>query len=157
MNGKRDVLVNELKKHPDIVDVTRTESPIVSPLNIGYSIQGPNINMKFNTIGVEENFLSFLGLKITEGRAFNASDYLGNKQILIFNETARKAFDIKTDQLIAREKVIGFMEDYHFRPLQYELSPLALFPTDYVRYFYVKIASPIRSMPWNTSEKPIGN
>ena len=142
MNGKRDVLVNELKKHPDIVDVTRTESPIVSPLDIGYSIQGPNINMKFNTIGVEENFLSFLGLKITEGRAFNASDYLGNKQILIFNETARKAFDIKTDQLIAREKVIGFMEDYHFRPLQYELSPLALFPTDYVRYFYVKIASP---------------
>lgn len=142
MNGKRDVLVNELKKHPDIVDVTRTESPIVSPLDIGYSIQGPNINMKFNTIGVEENFLSFLGLKITEGRAFNTSDYLGNKQILIFNETARKAFDIKTDQLIAREKVIGFMEDYHFRPLQYELSPLALFPTDYVRYFYVKIASP---------------
>ena len=142
MNGKRDVLVNELKKHPDIVDVTRTESPIVSPLDIGYSIQGPNINMKFNTIGVEENFLSFLGLKITEGRAFNASDYLGNKQILIFNETARKAFDIKTDQLIVREKVIGFMEDYHFRPLQYELSPLALFPTDYVRYFYVKIASP---------------
>ena len=142
MDDKSDVLVNELKKHPDIVDVTRTESPIVSPLDIGYSIQGPNINMKFNTIGVEENFLSFLGLKITEGRAFNASDYLGNKQILIFNETARKAFDIKTDQLIAREKVIGFMEDYHFRPLQYELSPLALFPTDYVRYFYVKIASP---------------
>lgn len=142
MNGKRDVLVNELKKHPDIVDVTRTENPIVTSLDAGYSIQGPNINMKFNTIGVEENFLSFLGLKITEGRAFNASDYLGNKQILIFNETARKAFDIKTDQLIAREKVIGFMEDYHFRPLQYELSPLALFPTDYVRYFYVKIASP---------------
>ena len=144
MKDKSDVLVNELKKHPDIVDVTRTGSPIVSFGVTRYNREYQGQNISFDIIRVEENFLPFLGLKITEGRAFNASDYLSNEQPVIFNETARKTFGLKlNDQHLTYEKVIGFMEDYHFLPPKYELLPLALVAShDYNYYIYIKIASP---------------
>lgn len=144
MKDKSDVLVNELKKHPDIVDVTRTGSPIVSFGVTRYNREYQGQNISFYIIRVEENFLPFLGLKITEGRAFNASDYLSNEQPVIFNETARKTFGLKlNDQHLTYEKAIGFMEDYHFLPPKYELLPLALVASrNYNYYFNIKIASP---------------
>jgi putative ABC transport system permease protein len=70
-----------------------------------------------------------MGIDTTEGREFEKQDEQAPTSIFIFNETARKQYDIGLDTEITYHmkpaKILGFCEDIHFRPLQYEQMPLA--------------------------------
>ena len=75
------------------------------------------------------DFLQLMDIDITEGRDFEKQDEQAPTSIFIFNETARKQYDIGLDTEITYHmkpaKILGFCEDIHFRPLQYEQMPLA--------------------------------
>lgn len=85
---------------------------------------------------VDENYINNLGLAFVAGGNFDASSGTSNKGKVILNEMALERFDfadpvsavgqaIVTDDTVLLE-VIGVVRNFHFRPMNYEIGPLAL-------------------------------
>lgn len=84
---------------------------------------------------VNANYISNLQLNFVAGKTFS-KDNEGRESEVILNETALKNFGFDTapdavGQTIYADdslelKVIGVVKDFHFRPMTYQLGPLAL-------------------------------
>ncbi len=85
---------------------------------------------------VDDTYLDNLELSFVAGKNFNAAEEGGIEQHVILNERALKEFQLgdpisAIGQTIYVEDslmltVIGVVKDFHFRPLHYEIGPLAL-------------------------------
>jgi putative ABC transport system permease protein len=85
---------------------------------------------------VDHNYIEQLGLVFIAGRNFDASPVMGRERHIILNERALSRFDFKTPQEALGSavylndstslEVIGVVKDFHFRPMNYEIGPLAL-------------------------------
>jgi putative ABC transport system permease protein len=92
---------------------------------------------------VEENFLRFYGLEILYGSNlpvdYNPSD---SAEFFVLNETAAKMLSDQPEELIGSEltlhfnypgfiwpgPIIGIVKDFHLSGLDYEISPMVIFP-----------------------------
>lgn len=85
---------------------------------------------------VHENYINNIGLKFLAGRNFDAAEQGERERHVILNETALVRFGF-TDPLSAigqslyvddsvMLQVIGVVKDFHFRPLNSKIGPLAL-------------------------------
>ena len=82
----------------------------------------------FLSIPVEPNFLTTMGIRITEGRNFRPEDATKEDGgSLIMNETARKMYGLKLHDMVHSDQIIGFMEDTNVGTLHKKVSPTALF------------------------------
>ena len=126
----RETFEGILKENPMIADVTFADGDIINQTRMGWGrgFNGKQIN--FQCYPVSHDFLRFMGIDITEGRDFTADDERTNGT-LIFNESARKEFDFKLGDKVNGHNgdapVVGFCEDFKFRPLQYGVSPFAFY------------------------------
>lgn len=85
---------------------------------------------------VDENYIDNLGLTFVAGGNFDASAGASNKGKVILNEKALERFGISdpasaVGQAIVTDDsvllaVIGVVRNFHFRPMNYEIGPLAL-------------------------------
>lgn len=85
---------------------------------------------------VDRNYIEQLGLEFLAGRNFDARPVMGRERQIILNERALSRFDFKTPQDALGSavylndstslEVIGVVKDFHFRPMNYEIGPLAL-------------------------------
>ena len=120
-----------LKESPMIQEVTYTETNLIAESRQKYSCYTVKDDQPFTfqMQPVTWDFLHLMGIDITEGRDFVQQDEHAPNSIFIFNETARKQYGIGLDTEITYHRqpaqILGFCEDIHFRPLQYELMPLA--------------------------------
>jgi putative ABC transport system permease protein len=85
---------------------------------------------------VDENYVSNLDLKFLAGHNFIASEQGEREKHVVLNEEALKLFGFKDpisaigqpvysdDSLMLN--VIGVVKDFHFRPLSYQIGPVAL-------------------------------
>jgi putative ABC transport system permease protein len=120
----------ELKKSPDILDVTYTSFlPGTSRMmNWGRTFEGIGINMA--VWPVSHNYLRFFGINIAEGDDFAEGD-MQEEGKMIFNRTFVKKYEF-TD-IIGKEmggineqcKIIGIMEDFNFESLREPVRPIA--------------------------------
>ncbi|MBR4312835.1 MAG: ABC transporter permease [Bacteroidaceae bacterium] len=133
INGEfstRQTFEGMLKENPMIADVTFANGDIVSQSRMGWGrpFKGEQIN--FQCYPVAHDFLRFMGIKLTEGRDFMFDDERADG-VLIFNESARKEFGLVLgDKVFGHSDevpVVGFCEDFKFRPLQYGVSPFAFY------------------------------
>lgn len=85
---------------------------------------------------VDENYIDNLGLTFLAGKNFDPAAGLSNRSRVILNEKALERFGfsdpisavggtIVTDDTVTLE-VIGVVKNFHFRPMNYEIGPLAL-------------------------------
>ncbi len=85
---------------------------------------------------VDDNYIDNLGLTFVAGRNFDPSAGASNKGKVILNEKALERFGfsdpisavgqaIVTDDTVLLA-VIGVVRNFHFRPMNYEIGPLAL-------------------------------
>ena len=113
-----------------IADVTFANGDIVSQSRMGWGrgFKGEQIN--FQCYPVAHDFLQFMGIKLTEGRDFMVDDERADG-VFIFNESARKEFNLVLGDKVSGHNdevpVVGFCEDFKFRPLQYGVSPFAFY------------------------------
>jgi putative ABC transport system permease protein len=86
---------------------------------------------------VDENYISTLGMKMAAGRNFSP-EYGTDSSAVILNETAAKAFGWGRDALghtltrpdnegrLTTYRVIGVVEDFHFKSLHEKIAPLLM-------------------------------
>ena len=128
--SSRQTFEGMLQENPMIADVTFANGELVQQSRMGWGrgFKGEQIN--FQCYPVAHDFLQFMGIKLTEGRDFMLDDERADG-VFIFNESARKEFGLVLgDKVFGHNDevpVVGFCEDFKFRPLQYGVSPFAFY------------------------------
>lgn len=97
--------------------------------------QDMNSSQIVQSLRTDEDYLTTLHIPLLAGRNFTSAD---TTLQLIVNEQALKTLEIPLDEAVGKQvysewegerfgfEIIGVMKDYHFRPLNRELSPLVL-------------------------------
>lgn len=137
VRNKRNVLIEELKKHPGVINVTFA-SYLPNMVNtqqsrIWKSAEG-SFDVSFYTTHVDHNYLDVFGITLIEGRNFSP-DAPGDKNAFIINETAARAYGWehpvgmqftgeRTGQAGDTVTIIGVMKDFHFVNYRLPIKPL---------------------------------
>ncbi len=153
-----DVMIEQLKSQPGILDVTTsTNLPVTITSNYTAYWEGKQEGQNLNIYraGVDYNFNDFYGLNIVKGRSFSQNSSTDTINKYVINQTAArvlgwddpvgKRLDFNGGEDIGY--VIGVMEDFYFQSLHLPVEPLA-FNTNRggsdmtgARYFSIKVNS----------------
>ena len=122
--------INEaLQQHPDVVSFSWSRFRLGESdrlMKWGRQYKGEQIY--FWSLPVEPNFLTTMGIRITEGRNFRPEDAAREDGgSLIMNETARKMYGFELNDMVSNDQIIGFMEDIKTGTLHKQVTPTALY------------------------------
>jgi putative ABC transport system permease protein len=133
-------LLNELRKNPEIIDLTTSVNLPVNAQGTSYaSWEGKPEELKqfVYRAGIGNDFIDFYGMKVISGRSFSddfSADTLNNyiineaaAKIMGMDDPVGKKFGFKKDEGLGT--VIGVIENYHFQSLHLAIEPLALAAT----------------------------
>lgn len=123
----REMLIN----HPEIQDVTFSAFGLCTSqkgTDYGMMTNYKEYTCDFDVSPVEYNFTDFFDIPIIEGRTFNSEE----SNVLIFNDVAKTKWELETGTGILIDgtenaEIIGIVNDFNFRPLQYAITPIALY------------------------------
>ena len=127
----RDAFTDELLKSPVVKDVAWAAGPLVNPTRMGWGRMFKDKQINLDSYPVSWNFLRFMGIEVIEGRDFTRADEQCENGVFIFNKTAKDMYGLTLEDKLSghREEtdIVGFCEDFQFRPLQYDLNPFAFY------------------------------
>lgn len=144
---QEDVVADRLRTDPDIVDVSWAVGDLVADFRMGWTEgRDDGGRMGYDVYPVSWNFLRFMGIEITEGRDFMASDRQSEEMVFVFNETARQRFGLTLEKSSVRGKTVGFCRDINFQPLSAQVGPLCFcvygkHPWQYNNTLFVRTAA----------------
>ena len=132
-----DALKSRLLELSSVAAVTRTSE---LPLNLGTSTRAvgwegkdPLDNVGFQMAGVDADYADVFKMEVMEGRFFTEG-FFGDSNALVVNEEAARIMGEgesvvgKTLILLGQQgPVIGVLKNFHFKPLQTKIGPLAMF------------------------------
>lgn len=127
-----DALRQKLLSDPQVKDVTGATSRLVSVGSMGWGREFKGRQVAFQSYVVQPDFLRVMGIPITDGRDFLESDFDKELGTMIFNEAARREFEMQVGDRIngfvsPDEQIVGFCADFNFKPLQYGVSPFCFY------------------------------
>ena len=127
-----DALRQKLLSDPQVKDVTGATSRLVSVGRMGWGREFKGRQVAFQSYVVQPDFLRVMGIPITDGRDFLESDFDKELGTMIFNEAARREFEMQVGDRIngfvsPDEQTVGFCADFNFKPLQYGVSPFCFY------------------------------
>ena len=127
-----DALRQKLLSAPQVKDVTGATSRLVSVGRMGWGREFKGRQVAFQSYVVQPDFLRVMGIPITDGRDFLESDFDKELGTMIFNEAARREFEMQVGDRIngfvsPDEQIVGFCADFNFKPLQYGVSPFCFY------------------------------
>ncbi|MEP6736733.1 MAG: ABC transporter permease [Chryseolinea sp.] len=152
-----DQMKNEILKNSNAVDMARaTESP--TSIAGGYSIKlegsGNSQAMIVAAMSIDKEFIPTLSIALASGRNFTDADFQKAAQdtinSFILNESAlhelgltnEKAIGLKISMNGRKGDIVGVIKDFHFAPLQKEITPLVLFnEVNDFSYTFIKLNS----------------
>jgi len=128
--------IAELKKIPGIENAAAIQSNVVQKNmnSTTYGITWPGKtaeNLNFNTLTVDANAFSTLGIQMKEGRAFSEK-FGADESTLMFNESAIKAMAIEkpvgsTVRMWGENmRIIGVIKDFHISSLHEAIAPMVI-------------------------------
>lgn len=127
-----DALRQKLLSDPQVKDVTGATSRLVSVGCMDWGREFKGRQVAFQSYVVQPDFLRVMGIPITDGRDFLESDFDKELGTMIFNEAARREFEMQVGDRIngfvsPDEQIVGFCADFNFKPLQYGVSPFCFY------------------------------
>ena len=129
--SQNEAFEDKLRSNPDIVDITWADGKIVNTSRMGWGRDYKGETINFQCYPVAYNFLHFMGIDIIEGRDFTKSDELSDGGTMIFNEQAKKEFDIDLETPapghVDGSITAGICKDFNFQPLQYDRDAFAFY------------------------------
>ena len=132
--NSREAFINQIKLYSGIEDVTYGESLLSSADNyMGWGLSYKGKGIQFQSLPVHYTFLKVMGIEITEGRDFRAEDHNTQTGMYVFNETARKQFDMEIGTRIEsgiesiKGEIIGFVPNIKFASFRNAVSPMAFY------------------------------
>lgn len=128
INKSRDAFGNQLKLFSGIEDVTYSRMLLSSADNyMGWGREYGDKSITFQCLPVSPTFLKVMGIQVKEGRDFRPEDGLKETGVYIFNEKARTAYDLKLNETINNDEIVGFIPDIKFASFRMEVSPMAFY------------------------------
>ncbi len=136
-NEKYDLLKNEMKLNPDVIDVTHSSQKLVNNIHqMGVRYEGADdvVKLSISNVSVDYNFIPFYEMEIIEGRNFSEEIKTDFTNAYIINETLQNQIGwenpvgkrIKLAWLEEMGKVIGVVEDFNFNSLHNKVEPLLM-------------------------------
>ena len=127
-----DALRQKLLSDPQVKDVTGATSRLVAGGRMGWGREVKGRQVAFQSYVVQPDFLRVMGIPITDGRDFLESDFDKELGTMIFNEAARREFEMQVGDRIngivtPAAQIVGFCADFNFKPLQYGVSPFCFY------------------------------
>jgi putative ABC transport system permease protein len=131
-----DAIAAQLKNCAEIEDVTFGQF-LLSSMD-SYAKQGVfyrgELRM-FQFFPVHYTFLDAMGIKITEGRGFRQDDANKEQGVYVFNEAARREYDLELNTVfddfgqagLGSGEIIGFMPDVKFASFRMAVEPMAFY------------------------------
>jgi putative ABC transport system permease protein len=127
----RDVFTNQIQAYAGVEEVTYGQfllSSTDSYMKWGLEQKGELIN--FQVLPVHHTFLKTMGIELSEGRDFRYEDANTQHGAWIFNETARKQYNLELNTMIegwVGGEIIGFMPDLKIASFRMAVEPMAFF------------------------------
>ncbi|MFZ6013805.1 MAG: FtsX-like permease family protein, partial [Bacteroidota bacterium] len=133
-----DRLANEMRKLPGVIRVGGVSHSLGTWADgaSDYRKNKDDAPFTMRDFMVDENYLANLDVKFLAGGNFEATKEGEFEKHVILNETALKGFGFKDPVSAVGQTlyvndtvmlaVIGVMKDFHFRPLSYQIGPLAM-------------------------------
>ena len=128
---RRDAFSDRIKQHPMISDIAFGDGEIVAENRMGWgrSLDGKEVNVQIYP--VSWNFLEMMGIEVTEGRNFTPTDELCENGVIIFNEEAKRQFNVTLESKMmahvsgTNATIAGFCENFNYKPAQFAVEPFA--------------------------------
>lgn len=127
-NHQQKAFKNSLKSNPEIEGVSYANVLLSSGdtyMNWGRTYHDKSIS--YDCLPVDCDFLKVMGIKVKEGRDFRPEDELSAHGTYIFNENARAFCNLKLDDNIGGDKIVGFVPDIKFASLRTSVSPMCFY------------------------------
>jgi putative ABC transport system permease protein len=131
-----DPLKEALLRHPAILEATASFNlPFMITTGSWCSWPGQMEDDRFiiRHSCVEHTFINFYQIGLIEGRNFSEEFSTDETKAVLINETAARLMGGKdvigrtiTSSLFQNARVVGILEDFHFKPLHQRIEPLAL-------------------------------
>jgi predicted permease len=150
---KEWLLKNDLQKQNSIAGVAASSSSMIDIVSSTYAIkwEGQKLDDKFviTQINIDPDFLPVTGMSLVAGRNFNAGIITDSNAAYLINETAARRMGWTPEQAIGKTaslwnregKVIGVVNDFHFKPLTAAIEPFMFYywPTSRRPYSYLMV------------------
>lgn len=129
--SQNEAFEDKLRSNPQIQDITWADGNIVSTSRMGWGRDYKGKTIYFQCYPVAYNFLKFMGIDIVDGRDFMKSDEVSEGGVMIFNEQAKKDFDVDfitpAPGHVDGTVTAGICKDFNFKPLQYGRDDFAFY------------------------------
>ncbi|MDR2086469.1 MAG: ABC transporter permease [Dysgonamonadaceae bacterium] len=144
-----DVFSNELKSFAGIEAVTYGQFLLTSQDEYtGWGRKYQDKDIQFFCLPVHPTFLQVMGITVAEGRDFREDDRQGRRGKYIFNEQAKKEYDMQlnTEDSDGNE-IIGFIPDIQFTTFRTTPTPMAFYVWgtenwgDNMQLAYIKVSA----------------
>ena len=154
IQSSRDAFTNQLKTYSGIEDVTYGEALLSSQDRYwGFARRYKGEEIRFQCLLVDYTFLEAIGIEITEGRDFRREDANTQYGAYVFNEAARKEYNLELNTTIEdgeRGEIIGFIPDVKFASFRSAVEPMAFYVNGnwdqlYQTYIKIKAGTNIRA------------
>ena len=132
VNGKRQVLEERLKRHPEVAGVAFSEMPFYGDNDIyakwGRKFKGEAIS--FEVLVVSPSFPKVIGIPIIEGRDFREEDARNTNGCFIINRMMREHHGIQPGDKIGTQEIVGVTDNFHYTSMRRGISPMAFYTSD---------------------------
>lgn len=129
VSGKRQVLEERLKQHPEVAGVAFSEMPFYGEMDLysswGREFKGEAITL--DVLVVSSSFPKVIGIPVVEGRDFREEDSQSAKGCFIVNRMAQERYNIQVGDKIEPQEVIGIVDNFHYTSMRRGISPLAIY------------------------------
>ncbi len=122
MEAYYNPLTDLMKSHPAVKEVSWANYRLGEDNNSNWGAIYNGNPVRVKGFPVNHNFLTAMGIKVTEGRNFRPEDV--GKTYMICNETARKKYGLKLNTNLWGE-IIGFCEDIKYGSFKKSVEPIA--------------------------------
>ena len=130
---RRQAFEAHLKENPHVLDVTFAGNELVSNGKMGWGRVYDGERVNIDCLPVDADFIDFFGMEVVQGRGFLPSDELKPNGTFIMNQTTMELYpSMKLDTKLSGHAaepadIVGVVKDFNFKPLQYGVSPIALY------------------------------
>lgn len=129
-----ELLKTRLEKYPEISGIARGSHVFGTDGWVGFAYtDDKGIFRRFRLLAVDDHYLDAFGIEMAEGRGFDASNGMDQRQSVVLNETAAKYFDLENPvgaklpgNDFGEHRIIGVAKDFHFTSLHSEIEPLVI-------------------------------
>jgi len=129
IQGSRDAFTNQVKVYSGVKDVTYGQFLLSSSdayMKWGRKYRGEDI--MYMVLPVHYSFLKVMGIEVTDGRDFRQEDANTERGAYIFNEAARKQYNLELNTSIeGAGEIIGIMPDIKFASFRQAVEPMAFY------------------------------